>query len=184
MRSTSCFALDDFLSPEKNSNLLQETLARSGQFQAATTSEGLTDFRQAQVLYNLPPLANEVVDLISGLYRSMATALDVTEFDLTSVESQITAHNDGHYFRQHNDNANPEVAARVLSYVYYFCSQPQKFSGGELIIYGSEQPTIVVPKNNLLIFFPSHLQHEVCKIDCTSKEFGHSRFTLNGWIRR
>jgi SM-20-related protein len=53
------------------------------------------------------------------------------------LETQLTSHNDGGYYRIHNDNGSPSTATRVLTYVYYFHRQPVAFKGGQLRLYDS-----------------------------------------------
>ena len=108
-------------------------------------------------------------------------------------EKQLTAHNDGEYFRMHNDNGSPSTASRLLTYVYYFHGEPAAFSGGQIRIYdslpesGSWEPADkfvdIAPDNNMLLLFPSGQMHEVRRISCPSEAFGDGRFTVNGWFR-
>ena len=51
---------------------------------------------------------------------------------------QLTAHNDGCYYKIHNDAGSEKTANREISYVYYFYQEPKAFSGGELKIYDTE----------------------------------------------
>jgi Rps23 Pro-64 3,4-dihydroxylase Tpa1-like proline 4-hydroxylase len=34
------------------------------------------------------------------------------------------------------------------------------------------------------VLFPSSLVHEILPVQCSSRKFADSRFTLNGWFRR
>jgi Rps23 Pro-64 3,4-dihydroxylase Tpa1-like proline 4-hydroxylase len=119
--------------------------------------------------------------------------LAIAPFQATQIETQLTAHNDGHYYRVHNDSGSADTCTRVLTYVYYFHHQPKAFTGGELRVYDShiQQNTYVQaesfhtvePLDNSIVFFPSHVMHEVLTIHCPSRAFLDSRFTINGWIR-
>jgi SM-20-related protein len=120
--------------------------------------------------------------------------LNLDPFEVARIETQLTAHNDGNYYKTHNDNSSPDTAARRLTYVYYFNQSPKAFSGGNLAIYDTEMrdgraqagtnAQIVEPQNNSIVFFPSHYMHEVQPVVCPSREFAASRFTMNGWIRQ
>jgi SM-20-related protein len=120
--------------------------------------------------------------------------LGMPNFTIQQVESQLTAHNDGNYYKIHNDNGSPDTATRELTYVYYFHQEPKGFTGGELQIYDTQiqnnhytqAPTFntVEPRNNSIVFFLSRYMHEVLPISCPSRAFADSRFTINGWIRR
>ncbi len=115
------------------------------------------------------------------------------EFAIRDVEAQITASNDGDFFHFHSDNGNAPVAARHLTFVYFFHREPRAFEGGELRIHdtrlesgeyvseGSYQT--IVPHQNQIVFFPCELMHEITTVKCPSRAFTDSRFTLNGWLR-
>lgn len=116
--------------------------------------------------------------------------------ELTGTEMELVAHNHGHHYNIHYDNATPETETRVLSYLYYFCKEPKPFFGGQLRVYDTEWDPQAhhmqirgyfnefVPENNCLVFFRSSCIHEVLPVICPSQQFGDSRFTINGWIRR
>lgn len=125
---------------------------------------------------------------------SVLKQLQMAEFPVGNIEAQITAHGDGHYYKIHQDNGTPDLALRQLTYVYYFYREPKQFSGGELKIYDDQVEDdrsvkadsfhIIEPRNNSIVFFPSHYLHEVLPVSCSSPSFADSRFTLNGWVRR
>lgn len=106
---------------------------------------------------------------------------------------QMTAHNDGCFYKIHNDSGDAPTATRILAYVYYFYQEPKAFSGSELRLYnteldGTRQTALsdfedIEPRNNSIVFFDSRCKHEVIPIHCPSRQFAHSRFTLNGWLR-
>jgi Rps23 Pro-64 3,4-dihydroxylase Tpa1-like proline 4-hydroxylase len=115
-------------------------------------------------------------------------------FQVTRDETQITASNDGDFFRWHTDNGSQEVASREITFVYFFHREPKRFCGGELRIYDSRRegdgfvPTqnyrAIVPQQNQLVVFPSSLAHEITPVECLSRAFADSRFTVNGWLHR
>lgn len=147
--------------------------------------------------FTLAPL---IVEKVRQVIPKILAALQTQEFPLAPIEAQLTSHNDGEYFKLHNDNGMEALASRILTFVYYFHQQPKAFTGGELHIYDgkfeSEQdekgekgkkfvPTgyqVVVPRNNCIVFFPSQLMHEVTQVQCPSRNFLDGRFTVNGWI--
>ena len=116
------------------------------------------------------------------------------QIPIAGVEAQITASNDGDFFRFHNDNGSEKVAQRYLTFVYFFQREPRQFEGGELRIHdarlegqdyvseGSYQT--ITPRQNQIVFFPCELMHEVTAVNCPSKLFADGRFTLNGWLLR
>ncbi len=113
-------------------------------------------------------------------------------FQMGRIEMQITASNDGDYFRLHQDS-DPK-STREISFVYFFHREPRRFSGGELRIYQgrliddrvvpADQSHTLSPRQDTIVFFPSLNEHEVLPVRVPSRSFGDSRFTLNGWIHR
>ena len=145
------------------------------------------------VLYAFPEFAELMHQRITAITPYILTYLRLESFTPTSIELQLTLHNDGNYYKIHNDNGSPDCANRVLTFVYYFYREPKAFAGGELVLYDTkvENNTFVsagtfktvTPKNNAIVFFPSHYMHEVLTVNCPSQAFLDSRFTINGWIR-
>jgi len=125
--------------------------------------------------------------------------LGMEQFAIAGVEAQVTASNDGDFFRCHNDNGSDRVAARHLTFVYFFHREPRQFEGGELRLYDARlegdsyvgqnnyQTNVyqtIVPQQNQIVFFPCELMHEITAVKCPSGLFADSRFTLNGWLRQ
>ena len=120
--------------------------------------------------------------------------LGMDSFPSNKGEYQLTASNDGEFFRVHSDRGSGSFYTehRVLTYVYYFYHEPKAFTGGDLRVYdtiavdGHQIAALkfktVKPLQNRIVFFPSILQHEVQRVDCPSQQFADSRFTFNGWL--
>jgi Rps23 Pro-64 3,4-dihydroxylase Tpa1-like proline 4-hydroxylase len=64
--------------------------------------------------------------------------LGIPEFDVGTFEIQLTSHNDGEFFHRHTDAASRETASRMLTFVYYFHSQPKGYTGGELVFFDGD----------------------------------------------
>jgi len=123
----------------------------------------------------------------------MRTSYWIEEFPVTRVEAQITASNDADFFGAHCDDAQELIASRRLTFVYFFHGEPRQFEGGELRLHdspGSEQKVstgsyqTIVPQQNQIVFFPCSVLHEITPVECPSRAFADSRFTLNGWLHR
>jgi Rps23 Pro-64 3,4-dihydroxylase Tpa1-like proline 4-hydroxylase len=72
-----------------------------------------------------------------------------------------------------------------VSYVYYLHSEPRQFSGGELVICGSDQQRhVITPAGNSIALFPSSLLHEVTQVLGGGRDIDSARLTINGWIYR
>jgi len=189
--------IDNFLSQEETHKLLTYTLAQESAFvTTSTTADTQADVnhRQSLVLYVFPEFAQLIASRLRTILPEILIKLGIPSFAIAEIESQLTAHNHGHYYKIHNDNGSLETATREVTYVYYFYQQPQPFSGGELLLYDTKIENnfyikadsfqTVEPRHNSLVVFPSRYLHEVLPVSCPSQTFADSRFTINGWVRR
>jgi SM-20-related protein len=185
---------ENFLEPAMLEELLRFVVDAESGFVDSTVSTSDADYRRSKVLYEFPRFSELFRSKMVSIAGDLAKRFGIPPFQVADVECQMTAHNDGNYFKLHNDNGSPDTATRVLSYVYYFHNEPKAYSGGEFRLYHSrvENGTLhcgevagdIVPKNNSVLFFPSHCHHEVLPVRCPSQRFADGRFTINGWIRR
>ncbi|MFN6527550.1 2OG-Fe(II) oxygenase [Nostoc sp. ChiSLP03a] len=186
--------IDNFLKPEEHKSLLKYVLKKESDFLPSNTSTNDINYRQSMVVYSFPEFSELILKRIQVMIPDIISKLNLPLFSVSQIESQLTAHNDGNYYKLHNDNGSSDTATRELTYVYYFYQEPKSFSGGELLIYDSkiennvyvnaETFKTVEPRNNSIVFFLSRYMHEVLPVSCPSQAFGDSRFTINGWVRR
>lgn len=186
--------IDHFLANEDRLNLLEYVLDREADFVPTSTATGDLDYRKSWILYHFEAYENWMIQKITPFLPRLFDAWKIEPFAISQIEIQLTAHNNGHYYKIHNDNGSPDAATRTISYVYYFNREPTNFSGGALRLYDmrienghyvqAETYRDIQPVNNRIVFFPSHCLHEVLPISCRSRNFADSRFTLNGWVRR
>jgi Rps23 Pro-64 3,4-dihydroxylase Tpa1-like proline 4-hydroxylase len=81
-----------------------------------------------------------------------------------------------------------------MTFVYFFHREPRQFEGGELRLHDSRRKTersfgtdgyqAIVPQQNQIVFFPCAVRHEITAVECPSRAFADSRFTLNGWLHK
>lgn len=152
------------------------------------------EHRRSRVLLDAGPFHSLVEQRIKYYFSHVAKGLCQGPFPISQVESQITASNDGDYFKIHNDSTNANAPFRVISYVYFFYSEPKAFQGGELALYDSriengvavptKLRTRITPEQNTMVLFPSACPHEILPVSCPSGRFPDSRFTINGWLHR
>ncbi|NEN89872.1 MAG: hydroxylase [Okeania sp. SIO3H1] len=188
--------IPNFLSPEENQKAIEIAIQKRDQYIESTTTTKADKYRQSYVLFSqyFPELAALIQSKILETLAEVLAKLNFRRFEISEIEAQLTAHNDGCYYKIHNDAGSEKTASREVTYVYYFYQEPKAFSGGELRIYDTELKAggaithenfqIITPANNSIIFFNSRCRHEVMPVVCPSKAFEHSRFTVNGWIRR
>jgi Rps23 Pro-64 3,4-dihydroxylase Tpa1-like proline 4-hydroxylase len=186
--------IDNFLTPDEHHMLLNYVLEKEAYFVPTTTSTNEINYRQSMVLYSFPEFSELMLKRVEAIVPDVISRLELPSFSINYIESQLTAHNDGNFYKIHNDNGSPETILRELTYVYYFYREPKHFSGGELLIYdsnisnsfyvNSDSFKKVEPHNNSIVFFLSRYMHEVLPVICPSQAFADSRFTINGWVNR
>lgn len=187
--------IENFLSPKEHEEALKIALKQPGKFVGSKTTTQAINYRKSSILYaTLFPDFYELLrkKLIATL-PSILTQLNILPFSVAQVEMQLTAHNDGCFYKIHNDSGSPETNTRILTYVYYFYKEPKNFSGGNLRLYATEWQNgyalnerefiDIEPHNNSIVFFDSRCKHEVMPVSCPSRRFEDGRFTLNGWLR-
>jgi Rps23 Pro-64 3,4-dihydroxylase Tpa1-like proline 4-hydroxylase len=196
-----CVVLDEFLAPQELEELTGYVLHHESDFQASevispAVDAGVIDYehRRSRVLMDIGKHEGVIVERIKSALPLVLERLGMEEFPIASVESQITASNDGDFFREHPDDGQEEVASRHLTFVYFFHREPRQFEGGELRIHDARLQgeyyvstgnyQTIVPQQNQIVFFPCSLLHEITPVRCSSRAFTDSRFTLNGWLRR
>ncbi len=196
-----CVVLEEFLAPAEVNNLLAYAVSHEDDFVVSevispgVTSSSAADFeyRRSQVLMDLGPHHQDIVNRLRATLPRILPKLGIDSFPISRVETQITASRNGDFFRWHSDNAQDEVAARQITFVYFFHREPKAFEGGELRIQGpsGNDPTggygnyyTIVPRQNQVVLFDSSLTHEIVPVKCLSGRFTDSRFTVNGWFSR
>ncbi|MFN3359869.1 MAG: 2OG-Fe(II) oxygenase [Pseudanabaenaceae cyanobacterium] len=186
--------IENFLPYAQWQELLEFVYTQERNFVPTSTTTGETDYRRSMILYHFPKFSELMIQRVRQIYPHVLTYLQQPYFEVSTIECQLTMHNDGNYYRIHNDNGSPECATRVLTYVYYFYREPKGFTGGELRLYNMKEEggylvaadsyTDIQPLNNSVVFFMSGVMHEVLPVRCPSRLFADSRFTINGWLRR
>ena len=193
--------LDEFLTLTELNTLRQHVLDQEMHFEISevlspSLTGGTVDYehRRSRVLMNLGGHERMITDRVLTCLPRVLQKWGRDPFPIARIETQTTASNHGDFFRCHSDNGAEAVAAREITFVYFFHREPKQFSGGELRIYDSRRendnyvPTAnyrtIVPEQNQLVLFASGLSHEITPVDCPSGQFTDSRFTVNGWIHK
>jgi len=183
----------DFLPEETHAALLVWALANEHRFMPSPLAGGIIDpaTRRALSLRDLGPAGAELRSHVAGRVASWIEDLRVTAFEPSEIELEMVAYGDGAHFVRHIDTYRTRLAARgdrMLSAVYYFHTEPRRFTGGALrlhrIVPGGSDGIDIVPARNTLVVFPSWGPHEVLPVRCASGHFADSRFAVNCWIYR
>lgn len=198
-RNSAVLVVDDFLPPQQVQLVERWVIGQESQFTTSkvtspSEARGAVDtaVRRSKLITEPGPLRQLFGRRLLSVADSARTAMGLTRLPVTDIDLQVTATNDGDFFRCHTDNAHATVAARTLTFVYFLHREPKPYRGGHLALYettrqdgrpvrGSELIDIE-PVRNRMVFFPSHLMHEVRTVECSSRLFVDSRFTINGWF--
>jgi Rps23 Pro-64 3,4-dihydroxylase Tpa1-like proline 4-hydroxylase len=186
--------LQDFLSALELEQLFNFVIEQENNFLPTANSANDPDYRRSMFLPIFEQFSELLINRVKAVVPQLVSHFKIVPFQIHYVEAQLTAHNNGNYYKVHNDNGSPDSATRELSYVYYFNREPKAFFGGELVIYDSKIENnfyvaadsfkTVQPLNNSIVFFLSRYMHEVLPVSCPSQAFADSRFTINGWVRK
>jgi Rps23 Pro-64 3,4-dihydroxylase Tpa1-like proline 4-hydroxylase len=196
-----CVIWDEFLAPQELEELIGFALENDENFAASEVvspneDHGIVNYehRRSRVLMDLGHHEERVLEKIKNVLPQVLRKLGMEDFAIARFEAQITASNDGDFFRFHSDNGSERVASRYLTFVYFFHREPRQFEGGELRIHDARLENgayvsdgnyqTIAARQNQIVFFPCELLHEITPVKCPSRRFADSRFTLNGWLRR
>lgn len=190
--------LDEFLAPQELDELLAFTLEHEADLAESEVISpagelGVRDYthRRSRVLMNLGKREEVILDRIRGVLPFVFDQLGIEPFPITRAEAQITASNDGDFFAAHTDDGQEAIDSRRLTFVYFFHREPRPFEGGQLLLHGANSnggsagtvvSQTISPRQNQIVFFPCSILHEITPVNCPSRAFADSRFTLNGWL--
>ena len=190
--------IDHFLPPEEANRLLAFALEQDGVWAASPGTGNTPEYhRKSMVLNSFEK--SEFAELLDNRVRAHLPELlrefKMFSFPVKGIESQLTASNDGDFFRIHSDwGVIDGGKGRELTFVYFFYREPRPFIGGELVLYDGKikkgtytnagSYTVIEPRHNSIVFFSSACLHEILTIRCPSQAFQDSRFTVNGWVHR
>jgi SM-20-related protein len=186
---------DEFLVLEELAALREFSQEREPDFRTSQVFDPgheSDSYRRSRVLLNTGRFHRLMCERITFYLPRILRALNHPFFDVSRVESQITASNDGDYFHMHNDNTHANWPSREITFVYFFHREPRSFQGGELLLYDTREEAgtstasairkRITPEQNSIIFFESSCLHEILPVRCPSRLFADSRFTMNGWL--
>jgi SM-20-related protein len=189
---------DEFLVAEEWHKLLHYTAERGPDFDSTRVvgADGLhqidRSYRRSRVLFDLGEFRDLFRDRVFTFLPQVLDALEYPSFPVSDFEIQLTATNNGEFFRRHNDNGIHSLNTRIITFVYFFYREPRPFTGGELCLfdtnlddgeYKAPGPYFAYqPEQNQIVFFISEYLHEVMPVQCVSSDFMDSRFTVNGWL--
>ncbi len=191
--TTPILVMDEFLAPQELVRVWNHAMTRADRFISSRVVGDHNDdvldpgYRRSRLLFELEGIHHLFASRIMTYLPQVFRRLPYQPFNVSHVEVQLTASNDGEFFRAHTDNGHGSVHDRELTFVYFCHREPRSFAGGELRIYNSDAAgpyRAISPEQNRIVFFPANRWHEISPVSCPSHDFVDSRFTLNGWLHR
>ena len=138
-----------------------------------------------------PELLAAIEEVLPAVEHTLGVACQDTEPDYS-----LNVHNDGDYYRAHQDTTTEFSPRRLLTFVYYLHRTPRPFYGGELRVFDVALPLHTAtagrweerswrdwqPEHDSIVFFRPTAWHEVRPVNCPSRRHADSRFAVNGWL--
>lgn len=130
--------------------------------------------------------------LIQQNCLNWAKAMGIPAFDIGQIEISLNQLGHGGFFKVHSDgdgSQNPGV--RQISYMLYLNQEPQKFTGGEFLLFDSnlsanefdrKSYTRIKPYHNRLVVVPAEFFHAVAPVKLQPDVFAHGRMGLTGHV--
>jgi Rps23 Pro-64 3,4-dihydroxylase Tpa1-like proline 4-hydroxylase len=197
---TPVVVFDEFLAAEELRGLIDFTLSRQADFAESgvltDNGDNYQDFdtRRSLVLLDLGWYYHLFAERLLYFLPHVLIRLGHPAFEVSELEIQVTGTGNGEFFKAHTDSGSSPVAAREITFVYFFHREPRAFAGGELRIYDTEADGhaadvnggyhVVHPQQNQVVFFRSDRLHEILPVGVPTGDFYDQRFTVNGWFNR
>lgn len=197
-RTAPYIRIPEFLPASNHDEILEFALSMESKFGTSSVVTGDDEqhssalhIRNSSSVTDLDDLPPAFQTELRALVPDVMKVLELDAPEQFDIELQLTAHNDGAFYKMHRDNSTPGTSTRQLTFVYYFHRHPKRFSGGNIRLFdimkdngaAAESFVDVEPDDNCLLLFPSSVPHEVLRVVCPSGDMQDSRFTLNGWLR-
>jgi len=146
----------------------------------------------SRALRGIGPFQRRFESAMRAIAPLAVARLGLVEPAIEPREFEFASYGDGGHFDVHVDTADRVKHVRILSCVYYFHVTPPRFSGGALRLHGfpdpfgrSSRPRVdIMPENDMLVMFPSWMEHEVRPVQVASGAWIDRRFSINCWIHR
>ena len=191
--------MKDFLTTQECDRLFALALARREHFGAArvvgNAEEGGRVDPKARITLEVKPRARRDVRLwflprIEQVIPEILTRLRLEDPGRYRITMNLRVYPAGGFYTIHRDNRDEPIRDRVLSFICFFHPEPRRFSGGDFLLYDSNQrgghpvPAFsrIEPFRGGIVFFMSEDWHQVTPVECDSDDFGAGRFVLSGHV--
>ncbi|MYQ83805.1 oxygenase [Streptomyces sp. SID4936] len=188
--------ITQFLGERTADALLERAIASTGDALKPSMirdREVVPDVRRSRSYQDFaaPELMAAIDDVLEAVEHTLGISCRYTEPNYS-----LNVHNDGDFYRPHQDTSAEFSPRRLLTFVYYLHRTPRPFDGGELRVFDAALPLHTdttgkweertwrdwEPEHDSIVFFPPTAWHEVRPVGCPSKRHADSRFAVNGWL--
>ncbi|KPI17226.1 2OG-Fe(II) oxygenase [Actinobacteria bacterium OK074] len=151
------------------------------------------DFRRSRSAQDFaaPELMAAIEEVLEPVEHTLGVSCRHTE-----PSYGLNVHNDGDFYREHQDSSAEFSPRRLLTFVYYLHRTPRPFTGGALRVFDAALPLHTEPtgqwqertwrdwepEHDSIVFFRPTAWHEVRPVNCPSGAHADSRFAVNGWL--
>lgn len=143
----------------------------------AVLDEIYSDRKSSFILQAIPTLlySDEVVALAAEV-DDLSYTLFGKQHKYTTVLTEMRGDTD---YRSHTDTGSDINWTQIfLSWIWYCNPEPEKFSGGELVVENLDLS--LSPKDNRLVLLPAYMNHRINPAVYSGE--GYYRTTLNGFL--
>ncbi|WP_220213535.1 2OG-Fe(II) oxygenase [Streptomyces shenzhenensis] len=190
--------ITDFLGEQTSNALLERAIATArSEMAASTIRDGavVPTFRRSRSdgTFAVPELMSAIHEVLEVVEHTLGISCQGSE-----PSYGLNVHNDGDFYRAHQDVGPTEFASRrLLTFVYYLHRTPRPFQGGALRVFDIAMPLHTdgrqltwqdrtwkdwEPQHDSIVFFRPTAWHEVRTVNCPSRRHEDSRFAINGWM--
>ncbi len=129
LRRSECVVIDDFLGVDEHADMVAYALRERARFEPGTVQGQAHPARRNSVVMDFTAAAHSalLVNRLLVWFPLITRALGQEAFPLKSVESQLTAGNDGDFYQSHLDTDGSSLEGRAIACVYYFYREPKGF---------------------------------------------------------
>ncbi|GGU56044.1 2OG-Fe(II) oxygenase [Kitasatospora aureofaciens] len=188
--------ITQFLGERTAGALLERAIASAGdalQPSMIQDQQVVPDIRRSRSRQDFaaPELLAAIDEVLEAVEHTLGVSCQYTE-----PSYSLNVHNDGDFYRSHQDTSAEYAPRRLLTFVYYLHRKPRPFGGGELRVFDAALPLHIEttgewkertwrdwePEHDSIVFFRPAAWHEVRPVSCPSKQYADSRFAINGWL--
>ena len=191
--------MKDFLTAQECDYMFALALARREHFGAArvvgNAEEGPRLKPESRITLEVKPGARRDIRLwflprIEQVIPEILTRLRLEDPGRYHITMNMRVYPAGGFYTVHRDNSVASHRDRVLSFICFFHPEPRRFSGGDFLLYDSNQrgghpvPAFsrIEPFRGGIVFFMSEDWHQVTPVECDADDFGAGRFVLSGHV--